>query len=142
MTVLVDANVVLDVMLGREPFLADSASVLAAVETSRCQGMLCASTVTTIHYIARRHLGTVESLAVISKLMSIFEIAPVNRSVLSAALGSTFSDFEDSVLHESALQAGASCIVTRNVADFRNANALIYTPSQFLEALAAENRVS
>jgi len=51
-TALVDTNVVLDIMLGRQPHLSDSAAVFAAVETARCGGLRCAPTVSTIHYIA------------------------------------------------------------------------------------------
>jgi len=70
MTALVDTNVVLDVMLGREPHLADSAAVLSAVEKASCGGLLCATTVTTIHYIAERQIGSRASLAHLSGLMS------------------------------------------------------------------------
>lgn len=136
MTALVDTNVVLDVMLGRKPHLAASSSVLAAVETGRCQGLLCATTLTTIHYIARRQIGDRASLTRIAGLMSIFGIATVNQGVLGSALGRGMPDFEDAVLHEAALHAGAHCIVTRNVDDFGAAKIPVYTPEQFLVALA------
>ena len=136
MIVLVDTNVVLDVMLGREPHLAASSAVLAAVETGRCRGLLCATTVTTIYYIARRQVGDRSSLARIGDLLSIFGVAAVNQGVLAASLGRVAPDFEDAVLHEAAVQAEAHCIVTRNVEDFGFADIPVYTPEQFLAALA------
>jgi len=135
---LVDTNVVLDVMLGREPHLSNSAAVLAAVETAQCGGLLCATTVTTIHYIAERQIGNQASLARIAELMSIFGVAAVNQAVLGAAIGRGMADFEDAVLHEAALQAGAHCIVTRNVDDFSLAEIPVYNPVQFIAALANE----
>ena len=137
MTALVDTNVVLDVLLGRSPHLAASAAVLAAVETGLCQGLLCATTITTIHYIARRQVRDRASLTRIAGLMSIFGIAAVNQGVLGSALGRVMPDFEDAVLHEAALQAGAHCIVTRNVDDFGAAEIPVYTPEQFLGALTS-----
>jgi len=74
----------------------------------------------------------------IAELMSIFGIAPVNQAVLNNSLSHGISDFEDAVLHESALQAGADCIVTRNVRDFKKANLLVYTPAQFIQAIGRE----
>ncbi len=136
MIALVDTNVVLDVMLGREPHLNDSAAVLAAIETSKCAGLLSATTVTTIHYIAERHIGHEDALMQISQLFSIFGVAPVNQAVLGSAIGLGMPDFEDAVLHEAAVQAGAECIVTRNVDDFALAKIPVYTPTQFLAALA------
>jgi len=60
----------------------------------------------------------------------------VSQSVIESALHDRFVDFEDAVLHHSAVLAGADCIVTRNEADFRASSLLIYSPKQFLTALA------
>lgn len=138
MIALVDTNVVLDVLLARAPHLPASAGVLGAIETGRCQGLLGATTITTVFYIARRHLGAEEALNRLACLMSLFGIAAVNQTVLKSALSRGFPDFEDSVLHEAACQTGAHCIVTRNVTDFRLAELPVYTPAQFLAALATQ----
>lgn len=135
MTALVDTNVVLDVILNRAPFAPDSAGVLAAVELSQCRGLLCATTFTTIHYILRKHLGGDLGLKRISELLTVFEVAAVNRPVVENALVLGFSDFEDAILHESAKSAGADCIVTRNTGDFKKSELLVYSPTQFLAAL-------
>ena len=138
MIALIDTNVVLDVMLGREPHLIDSAAVLAAVETDHCGGLLCATTVTTLYYIAERQIGSQATLARIADLMSIFGVAGVNQAVLGSAIERGMADFEDAVLHEAALQAGAQCIVTRNIEDFSLATIPVYTPAQFIAALGIE----
>lgn len=49
MRVLLDTNVVLDVLLNREPYASASADVLSRVETGELIGCICATTVTTIH---------------------------------------------------------------------------------------------
>jgi len=137
-TTLVDTNVILDVLLAREPFVSDSTRVLGSVETSRCRGLLCATTVTTIHYILRRTVGTRASLKRVTDLLSMFDVAPVNRSVLETAVGKNFKDFEDAVMHQAACQAGADCVVTRNISDFKNSDLPVFTPAQFLAALDLE----
>ena len=135
MIALIDTNVVLDVLTRREPFFSDSTLVLAAIEKSVCKGALCATTVTTLHYLVGRKLGAAESLEKVKGLLSLIEVAPVNRAVLESALSSGFSDFEDGVLHEAARQYGADCVVTRNVKDFKKAVLPVYTPAQFLEQI-------
>ena len=140
MTALVDTNVVLDVLLAREPFLSDSIRVLEAVEISRCRGLLCATTLTTIHYILRCAVGTKVSGKRVGDLLSIFDVAPVNRPILETAVGKNFTDFEDAVMHQAAIQAGADCVVTRNITDFKNADLPVFTPAQFLAALDLERR--
>lgn len=104
------------------------------IESGQKQGLVCADTLTTIHYVARKQLGTKASLAKVRELLKIFGVAPVTGTVISSALDLEFGDFEDAVLHESARLSGANCIVTRNVQDFRKALIPIYTPVQFLAA--------
>ncbi|MFT6863285.1 MAG: putative nucleic acid-binding protein [Akkermansiaceae bacterium] len=135
MIALVDTNVVLDVLLKREPYFPASASVMADIERGLCQGALCATTVTTIHYLAERTLGAVKSRRKIADLLTIFDIAAVNRAVLEKSLVSKFDHYEDAVLHEAALIAGLDCIITRNTKDFGKAQIPVFTPSQFLEQL-------
>jgi predicted nucleic acid-binding protein len=55
--------------------------------------------------------------------------------VIENALKSKFSDFEDSVLHESARHAGAEYIITRNIKDFKNTKIPVFTPTEFLSML-------
>ena len=59
--ILFDTNVVLDVLLDRQPYGEASASVWASVETGISVGMLAAHSVTTIHYLVRKEKGN-ESL--------------------------------------------------------------------------------
>jgi predicted nucleic acid-binding protein len=132
---LVDTNVVLDVLLGREPHLAASSAVFASVETGRCRGLLCATTITTIHYLAERQIGHRATLQRIAELMSIFSVAAVNQAVLASALVREMPDFEDAVIHDAAIQAGGQCIVTRNVDDFAAAEIPVFNPEQFIAAL-------
>ena len=70
-----------------------------------------------------------------AKLLSIFEIAPVNRPVLAAALASRLSDFEDAVVHEAALQSSAQAIVTRDPSGFKKGAVPTYSPEELNRAL-------
>ncbi len=49
MKTLFDTNVILDVLLDREPFSDDASFLLSKVEKSEIIGYICATTVTTIH---------------------------------------------------------------------------------------------
>ena len=60
--VLVDINVVLDVLLDRQPHVEGSAAVWAAIETGSSEGLLAAHVVTTIHYLIRKELGAAKAM--------------------------------------------------------------------------------
>lgn len=140
MRLLFDTNVVLDVMLNREPYAAASAEVLSRVEAGDLTGCICATTVTTVHYLAARALGAERSLSEVKKLLSLFEIAPVGRAVLETALDLGFADYEDAVIHEAARQVSAQGIVTRNSRDFRKAALPVYAPEELSRALDLRHR--
>lgn len=135
MKTLFDTNVVLDVLFDRTPFSQSASQLFAAVEYGMMNGFLCATTVTTIHYLAAKTIGRERANAEIRKLLTLFQIAPVNHLTLNQAIDSGFSDFEDAVLHESAYHAGIDAIVTRNANDFRTAKLPIYAPNDLLHIL-------
>ena len=135
MKVLFDTNIILDVLLDREPFSEHASHLMSKVERSEVNGLLCATTVTTIHYLLSKNLDKEKAITNIKSIMALFEVAPVNRIVIDNALQSKFTDFEDSVLHESARHAGAEYIITRNIKDFKNTKIPAFTPTEFLSML-------
>ena len=135
MRVLFDTNVVLDVLLDRAPHAEPAAVLLAQVETGEITGYICATTVTTIHYLAGKASGTGQAKKHVGRLLSLMEVAPVNRPVLEGALASKISDYEDAVIVEAARQVDTQAIVTRNQKDFRASAVPVYTPAEMLKLL-------
>ena len=139
MRVLFDTNVVLDHLLEREPFVEAAERLLSLVDTGGLDGLVCSTTVTTIHYLASKAVEADEAAKYVGELLAIFDIACVDREVLNAALDAGFSDYEDAVLYEAARAAGASAIVTRNTKDFARSAIPVFTPAELLAALQSES---
>ncbi len=133
MKVLFDTNVILDVLLNREPFAADAICLLQAVEHGAVEGFLCATTLTTIDYLATKTLGKAKSRQAIGQLLRLFSVAPVNEQVLTVALVSEFADFEDAVLYASGLFVGMDALVTRNVKDFTLSTCPVHKPESMCQ---------
>ena len=68
---------------------------MAHVENSVITGVICAHTVTTVFYFLEKSLGKDMARTHIARLLTIFDVAAVNRPVLTAALGIGFDDYED-----------------------------------------------
>ncbi len=132
MKTLFDTNIILDVLLDREPFSDEASFLLSKVEQDEITGFICATTVTTIYYIASKALGPKAASHHIQSLLSLFVIAPVNRLVLENAIASKFKDFEDAVLYAAACHVGVKYIVTRNIADFKNSKLPVFEPKEFI----------
>lgn len=138
MKVLFDTNVILDFLLAREPFAPVARRLVARVERREISGLLGATTVTTLSYLMSRAVGRDAALAAIRRLLTVFLVAPVDGEVLVSATESSFSDFEDAVLHDAALQAGATAIVTRDLRDFASSDLPVLTPAELEATLRSE----
>ena len=56
MKLLIDTNVILDVLLKREPFVGNAAKILQLIERQNVQEYVSTSAITDIYYIACRQL--------------------------------------------------------------------------------------
>lgn len=135
MRVLFDTNVVLDLLLDRQPWSAAAAELFARVEGGTLDGYLGATTLTTVHYLAAKAVGAEAARRQIAELLALCKVAAVDRTVLAEAQALDFGDFEDAVLHQAARSVGADAIVTRDPRGFRGARLPVLTPEECAEIL-------
>lgn len=133
MKVFLDANVLLDVLLERDPHFTDSRNVWALAESRQIDASVCASSLPTVFYVARRTRGTDAAWAGVRLICDVFSLVPTDEQIIRQALSGKIADFEDAVQFYSALGAGAMVLVTRNQRDFPADKIDILTPSQFLD---------
>lgn len=137
MRILFDTNVVLDDLLDRYPFVSAATALMEYIVQGRITGMLCGTTLTTIYYIATRTRSESFARSRCRELLRLFDIAPVDGHTLTNAFRPDFLDFEDAVIHESAIQAMADGIVTRDELGFQAASIQVYAPDELVEYIVA-----
>lgn len=135
MRILFDTNVLLDVLLAREPVVEVSATLFDANVRGAVDGVVGATTVTTIFYLVARERRAATARRHVKELLRLFDVAPVSRRVLVRAMDAGFEDYEDAVLAAAADGGGCDGIVTRNETDFGSAALPVYTPSELLTIL-------
>jgi len=128
MRVLLDINVVLDVLLDREPHVKASAAVWAAAESKVVVGVLAAHALTTIHCLVCKERGAAKARNVVSALLRVFEVAPVDAAVIREALALPPADFEDAVTAAAANASECGLIVTRDPKGFRGSPVPVLSP--------------
>jgi len=134
-SILIDIDVIMDVLARREPFFAPAANLWAKVENKHIRAYLASHTITTLFYLIRKVKDKKFAEECVSDLLSVFEIAPVDKPTLLLALKAGFKDFEDAVQHAAAKQVNADFIITRNIKDFRKSDIPIASPDSFLATL-------
>ena len=136
MTVLIDTNVVLDVLLERPPFYKDSFVISQLANLKRFTGYISASAVTDIFYISQKKLGKKAAKEAIKNLLHIYYPATVTDKDIYKAIDLTWDDFEDSVQFTVGEGLCADYIVTRNTQDFSSGHIPAVTPEQFIQIIA------
>lgn len=85
MRVLFDTNILLDVLLNRQPFVIDSSAVWALNDEGKIDGFIAASTFTDIYYIARRLKDAAVALEAIQICFTAFDICSIDRATIIQA---------------------------------------------------------
>ncbi len=140
LALLIDTNVVLDVILAREPWVHDAAMLLDACGQGSARGYIAAHAVTTIHYLVARALDRRAATAAISDLLELATVVPAGDSDFRRALTPGVADFEDAVQVTAFLQCGARVFVTRNSRGFRAAKIETRTPGEALALIRSTRR--
>lgn len=134
MKLLIDTNILLDVLLKREPFYYKAVEVLELVQYDNVQEYVSAAAVTDIYYIAYKYLKDKELVRqLLKRLMGIVSIAAVSEKEIEEALELAWNDFEDSVQYAVALLNEMDGIVTRNPKDYKRADMKVWSPEQVLQ---------
>ena len=132
MRVLIDTNVLLDVLLPRPPFFASSAKVWALAEAKQFEPLVCAVTLTTIHYLVDRQAGRAAADAAVRVVHQLGHTTAVDTQTVADALNSGNPDFEDAVQAASAMGAGGTHVVTRDPRGFAKTGLTVVSPAQLI----------
>ena len=115
MRVLIDTNVLADVLLGRDPYMA-------------------AHSIPNLFYILLKSMTKEERREALKDICQIIKVEGIDSfKIISALDNGTFDDFEDCLQEECAVAISADYIITRNVKDFLSSRIPPILPDQFLE---------
>jgi predicted nucleic acid-binding protein len=130
--ILVDLNVILDVLLERNGFIA-SRKILELSERNSNELYISAHLVTTFAYLLESsNIPRTQIRIHIKWLIETFNIVTVDNIILKNALKSRIKDYEDAVIEQTAILCSATTIITRNVKDFSSSTVPALLPEKYL----------
>ena len=138
MNVFIDTNVLMDVLLERQPFVKSSQRIWYLAERGRIRGLVSVLSFSNIYYIVRKLKGRDDAQAMLNMLRDSLVPVGCDDRILNQAIDAEMKDFEDAIQYFSARQAGAACIVTRNANHFPQADLPALSPDEFLAAHSFE----
>jgi len=136
MTVLIDTNVILDVLLNREQFLEKSSHIILLSEKKIIDGYVSASAITDIFYITNLTFkDKIKTMSLIKNLLKTIKIAPVTEGEIYRAIDLDWNDFEDAVQYTTGEHLQADYIITRDVKGYGNSVIPAVQPEDFLSIM-------
>jgi hypothetical protein len=132
-TLFVDTDIALDHLADRMPFAEFAHQLFGLGEMGAVNLAVSSLTLANLFYILRKVRGRENALILLAKFRRLVEILPVGAIEIDAALGSSFSDFEDALQHFAARADGRiTTILTRNGADYASSELPVMSAEEYL----------
>ena len=137
MRVLIDTNILLDDLLGRDPYFSNADKIIKLCADKKVQGFMAAHAVPNIFYILRKDMSEENRREVLINLCQILMVEGINSTKIIAALQNhAFTDLEDCLQSNCAKSVKADYIITRNIKDFTASEVPAILPEDFLKLIA------
>lgn len=117
-TFLIDTNIILDVVISRQPWANDAALLLDLIVRGKATGYVASHSITTIASVVQKSAGRVAGATAIADLLGILAVVPLDAGDFQRALVFGLIDYEDAVQVAAALKVGANAVITRNSKDY------------------------
>ena len=135
--VFVDSDIMLDLILARQPHVEDAKRLFMLVESGRVAACSTPVIFANIFYVLRRSSSGETVKTILKDMRLLVSILQMDESTVDEALASPFTDFEDALQYHAALPNGVRVIITRNTRDYRNAALPVMSAGEFVAQFAA-----
>jgi predicted nucleic acid-binding protein len=132
--ILIDTDVILDFFFDRQPFAENASKIFSLCESKKITGFVTPVIISNVYYLLRQSAKHEKVIEKLKLLVSITEIAVMDKEVVTQALNSDFKDFEDALQNYSAeIHKEIDLIITRNTKDFKNSKLAVMNPDNYMK---------
>lgn len=135
MVLLIDTNVVIDYICERRPQYETASCVIASCQKKNISGYIAFHSLPTIWYILRKLPAARRRRLLLETTRLLAVTGASHDAVVHAIQNEAFSDFEDCLQEQCALQVDADYIVTENTRHFANSAIPAVTSAEMLQIL-------
>ncbi len=131
-SIFVDTDVILDLLLQRQSFYIHAAQLFTLADKGQITINISSLSFSNLHYLLSKQYNRAESRRILSQLKTLVVVLAVDDKVISLALNSDFTDFEDAIQYFTAINNNIPILITRNLKDYKTATIPVLSPSSFL----------
>ena len=130
--VFIDTDVLLDIFLEREPHHSVALRLLTDLRRRGTNCFTSAVVLANMNYILAKAKGREYSVNKLRSLRRMVGVAPIDETIVDAALASPHRDFEDSLQLHCANGNGIETLITRNAKHYPKGRLRITSPVEYL----------
>lgn len=130
--ILIDTDVLVDLVLDREPHADAAEELLGKIEHGVEVANIAWHSIFNLYDVADRVIGGDRAREFIHELIRFLPVAPTGTEAVRYAADLPMADFEDAIQVAAARACGATRIVTRNVSDYARSPIPAVTPQEAL----------
>ena len=132
--VFVDSDIILDLLLQREPFTSYS-QVLFAGNIPEIKLYTSSLILANVHYLIQKHTNKTIARNRIKEVIGLIDILSLEAKHVTLALNLEHIDFEDSIQFYIASEHNCDLIITRNIRHYKTFDIPVLTAEQFLRSI-------
>lgn len=133
--IFLDSDVLLDVLLERQPYCGFSQSILHKGKNKEIEIATSALVIANVYYIMAKILGKVQAKKNTAKLLNILKVFPLDVACIKLVINSDFNDVEDGMQHFIATQNQCELIITRNIKDYKESLIPVLSAEHYLNLI-------
>ena len=130
--VFVDTDVCIDLLSGRKPFNIFAERLFSLAEKGQIEICISALSISNIHYVLQAQYRAKAPTLLIAQFRTIVTVLAVNDKIIDRAIASLFTDFEDAIQYNTAIENNLKILITRNIKDYKQAIIQVVTPEAYL----------
>lgn len=139
--VFVDTDVILDLLMRREPFQKAAVELFRQIELKSIKGYTSPLVIANLHYLLSKIYNKKKSIELLTELLKIIVITKIDGETIKLVFEEKkIKDLEDLIQYYSALERDIDFIVTRNIKDFPKTDEIIIIKSDELLKIVESNK--
>ncbi len=135
--IFVDTDVILDLLMEREPFQKAAVRIFKQIELKKIEGYTSPLVIANLHYLLSKIYDKKKSIELLSELLKIITITKIDAETIKKVFKEKrVKDLEDLIQYYSAIEKNIDFIVTRNVKDFpKTDDIIIINPDELVKII-------
>lgn len=130
--VFLDTNILIDLIADRKPFSKYAMAIFTAAENKKLKLFTSSHSIATTYYLLKKYHDDKTLRQIVLGLFDYITVLSVDASILTQGLRSKHKDFEDAIQIHCAMSVdNITCIVTRNIKDFKGSEVAVFAPEEF-----------